>query len=130
MRLLILTIILLTLQYMAFAQLQPAYTDKQAIRAILGESANQGFNGMLAVAVGIRNRGSLRGVYGLNNPIVDKQPQWVWDMAKKAWAESEHNRIHTGTNWENIKAFGTPAWAKKMVKVYEWKDHIFYKEQK
>jgi len=108
----------------------PAFTDNQAIRACIGEAANQGYQGLLAVAVGIRNRGSLRGVYGLNSPIVDKQPKWVWDLAKKAWAESEHNRIHTGTNWENIKAFGEPSWAKKMVKVYEYKDHIFYKEPK
>ena len=102
------------------------FNDKNCIRAIIGESSSQGFKGMLAAACGIRNRGTLKGVYGLNAKHVDNEPQWVFDLAKKAWEESEHNRIHTGTNWENIKVFGEPYWVKSMVKVYEYKDHIFY----
>ena len=100
--------------------------ESQAIRAIIGEASDQGFQGMLAIACGIRNRGTLKGVYGLNAKHVDNEPQWVWRLAKKAWKKSEHNRIHPGTNWENIKAFGEPYWVKSMVKVYKHKDHIFY----
>ena len=33
-----------------------------AVRAIIGEAGNQGYLGMLAVACGIRNRGTLKGV--------------------------------------------------------------------
>ena len=99
------------------------------VRAIIGEASNQGYQGMLAVAVGIRNRGTLQGVYGVNAKHIDQEPQWVWDMAEKAWAESKDNRIHTGTHWENIKAFGEPYWVKSMVEVYRHKDHIFYKEK-
>lgn len=101
--------------------------DSLAVRAIIGEAGNQGYHGMLAVAVGIRNRGTLKGVYGVKAKHVDKEPTWVWDMARKAWAESEHNRIHTGTHWENIKAFGTPYWVASMTMVYQYKDHNFYK---
>jgi hypothetical protein len=110
--------------YPCFAEIN----DKQAVRAIIGEASNQGYKGMLAVAVGIRNRGTLQGVYGINAKHVDMQPNWVWDKARKAWKESKTNRIHTGTHWENIKAFGKPYWADSLIKVYKYKDHIFYKE--
>ena len=103
--------------------------EKQAIRAIIGEASNQGYEGMLAVACGIRNRGTLKGVYGLKAKHTDKEPKWVFKKAKKAWRESETNRIHTGTHWENIKAFGTPYWVKDMIEVYRVKDHIFYKRR-
>ena len=103
--------------------------EKQAIRAIVGEASNQGYEGMLAVACGIRNRGTLKGVYGLKAKHTDKEPKWVFKKAKKAWRESETNRIHTGTHWENIKAFGTPYWVKDMIEVYRVKDHIFYKRR-
>ena len=82
---------------------------------------------MLAVAVGIRNRGTLQGVYGLKAKHIDKEPRWIWDMARKAWQESKHNRIHIGYMWENIKAFGKPSWLKNMILVYQYKDHNFYK---
>lgn len=102
-------------------------TDTYAWRAIIGEASNQGYEGMLAVACGIRNRGHLYGVYGINSPHIDKEPEWVWRMAKKAWEESKDNRIHTGTHWENVKEFGKPYWADSMIEVYRYKDHIFYK---
>ena len=105
-------------------------SDTQAIKAIMGEASNQGYQGMLAVAVGIRNRGTLQGVYGLKAKHIYKEPRWVWDLAGKAWQESKTNRIHSGTHWENIKAFGTPYWVKKMILVYSYKDHNFYRSQK
>ncbi len=65
--------------------------DNKAIRTILGEAGNQGYQGMLAVADVIRNRGTLQGCFGLNNPVVDKQPKWAWNLARKAWGESATN---------------------------------------
>ena len=107
-----------------------AIDDEQAIRAIIGEASNQGYKGMLAVAVGIRNRGHLRGVYGVKAKHVDKQPEYVREQATRAWAEAEYNRIHEGDHWENIKAFGKPYWVESMDKVYEYKDHVFYKPRR
>lgn len=101
--------------------------DKRAVRAIIGEAGNQGYQGMLAVAVGIRNRGTLTGVYGVNASHVDSEPVWVWKQAAKAWEESKHNKIHSGDHWENINAFGKPAWADSMTAVYQYKDHVFYR---
>src|SRR3990167_7930662 len=53
--------LLLGLQGTIYAQWtpSPAYSDKDAIRAVIGEAGNQGYAGMLAVACGIRNRGTL-----------------------------------------------------------------------
>ena len=102
------------------------FTDAQAIRAIIGEASNQGYNGMLAIAVGIRNRGSLKGVYGLTAKHVDNEPIWVWKLALQAWKDSKLNRIHSGTHWENIKRFGKPSWIKDMRLVYKYKEHNFY----
>ena len=108
-----------------------AISDSMAIRAIIGEAGNQGERGMLAVACAIRNRGTLKGVYGVKAKHVDKEPAYVWTMARKAWADSAVKDITNGaTHWENIKAFGKPYWVKSMVKVYEHKDHIFYKEKR
>lgn len=101
-----------------------------AIRAIIGEASDQGYTGMLAVACAIRNRGTLKGVYGLHAQHVNTEPQWVFDLAKKAWLQSESLDITSGaTHWENIKAFGTPYWVKSMIKVYVYKDQVFYKKR-
>lgn len=104
----------------------------KAIRAIIGEASNQGYTGMLAVACAIRNRGTLKGVYGLNAKHIDNEPQWVFILAEKAWQESSKKDLTNGaTMWENIRVFGMPNWDfSKLIKVYEHKDHIFFKEIK
>jgi len=103
--------------------------DVAAVRAIVGEAANQGRTGMLAIACAIRNRGTLRGVYGLHNPCVDNQPAWVWQRARLAWVQSQTNDITCGaTAWENTRAFGTPWWAKTMRPTARIGDHQFYGE--
>lgn len=132
MLIIVLTVLVLFVLTLVFVKPAKAdvIPDALAVRAIIGESSDQGYKGMLAVACGIRNRGTLRGVYGVNANHVDKEPKWVWDLAKKAWSESENNRIHTGTHWENINAFGTPDWAKEMKMVYKYKEHVFYRKEK
>jgi hypothetical protein len=103
-------------------------SDKDAVRAIIGEGANQGADGMLALGGAIRNRGHLRGVYGLKAAHVDKQPEWVWQRARLAWAMSATNDISGGADhWENVKAFGSPYWAKSMTKTVKVRDHQFYR---
>lgn len=113
--------------------------DNRAILAIIGEAENQGSEGMLAVACGIRNRGTLKGVYGEKAPRVVKKlySQSIYDRAKIAWTLANENNDGTSDDycsfldgadhWENIKAFGEPSWASKMVKTYEYKDHAFYR---
>lgn len=105
------------------------FTDKEAIRAIVGEASDQGYTGMLAVACGIRNRGTLNGVFGKDAKHVVSEPAWVWRLATKAWRESEYNRVHIGYMWENLKAFDKPSWYDKVVAVYKHRDHVFFVEK-
>ena len=105
---------------------EAAVRDKDAVRAIIGEASGEGYRGMLAVACGIRNRGTLKGVYGLHARHVDKEPGWVWDLARKAWKESEHKDIVGGAgNWEMSSR--TPWWAKNMRVTARIGSHVFYK---
>jgi hypothetical protein len=100
--------------------------DNLAVRAIIGEAASEGYHGMLAVACGIRNRGTLKGVYGLNAKHVDHEPAWVWDLARKAWAESATKDIVNGSgDWESID-YPRPYWAKGMIITTRIGKHLFY----
>lgn len=102
-----------------------------AIRAIVGEAANQGERGMLAVACAIRNRGHLRGVYGVNSRILTRQPDWIWQQARVAWQRSAAADItHGATHWENVQAFGRPHWASGMKATVIIGSHTFFRATK
>lgn len=111
-----------------------AYSDEQAILAVIGEAENQGYQGMKAIACGIRNRGTLKGVYGLNSPRVKKHKysENTAAQAMVAWETSDDpdqcRFLGGADHWENVKAFGKPTWASEMVETYRYKDHVFYKE--
>lgn len=99
------------------------------VRAIIGEAASEGYEGMLAVAEGIRNRGTLKGVYGFNADFVDKEPDWVWEQASKAWdASKSSDTIKGATHWESTD-FPVPPWSKGMDTVAHIGKHKFYKEK-
>lgn len=108
-------------------------TSEKAIRAIIGECSGERVNGsplepMRAVASAIRNRGTLRGVFGLHAKHVNSEPSWVWAMAKKAWADSKrYDYVNQATHWEGT-AFKTPYWAKGMKMVKQVGNQKFYKE--
>jgi len=108
---------------------------KDAIRAIIGEASNQGYRGMLIVACAIRNRGTLKGVYGLNAKHVDAEPRTVWDTARCAWKASTHFDY----------SYGATLWASKIcdkrwlheletnpryIKTVEYKDQVYFKERR
>jgi hypothetical protein len=110
---------------------QAAVTEEQAVRAIIGEAANQGEHGMICVAEVLRRRGSTKGFYGYKAKHVNKQPAWVWAQARKAWRESAHTNYTRGAwYFENVKAFGQPCWAGSCVEVYRHKDHVFFAERR
>lgn len=56
-----------------------------AVNAIIGEAGNQKFATQLDVACAIRNRGTLQGVYGVNNPVVKQASARVRARALRAW---------------------------------------------
>jgi len=124
------TILIFCLITFCFGQIASAeIPEKLAIRALIGEASGEGYRGMLAVAGALRNRGTLRGVYGVNAKHIDREPQWVWDMARKAWAASLDQDITGGADhWESIK-FKKPYWADSMTKTVLIGSHQFYKER-
>lgn len=105
--------------------------SEQAVQAIIGEAANQGKIGMIALAEALRNRDSLSGVYGYKRTsFIKSQPKWVHDMARQAWeASKESNLVDGATNWENVKAFGKPYWASSMIKTATIGAHSFYRSE-
>ena len=65
-----------------------AITSANAVRAIVGEAAGEPYAAKVAIAAVIRNRGSLKGVYGLHASHISYQPKWVFDHASRAWKDS------------------------------------------
>ena len=79
--------------------------NQQAIQDIVGEAANQDQLTMECVAHAIRNRGNLKGVYGLNAKHIWTEPAKVWGMAQSAWEQAAYDEDPV---W-GAKNFGTAA---------------------
>lgn len=98
-----------------------------AIKAIVGEAEGESYRGKLAIAEALRNRGHVRGVYGVSSPRLSKAPKWVWVEAEKAWKESANTNLVKGADhWESTD-FKVPTWAKKMTKTAIIGKHVFYR---
>lgn len=102
--------------------------DEQGVKCIIGEAANQGYDGLVAVADALQNRGTTKGVYGCISARAGKEPAWVWTMARRAWQEAKtSNPVGGADHWEAVGLYGEPYWAKSMVRTVKIKDHTFYK---
>ena len=102
---------LLAIFGLTFASLaHAAISTEQAVAAIIGEAGNQSYTTQVAVACAIRNRGTLTGVYGLNNPVVQKATAKVRAKALRAWLASGRKDIVKGCRF-----FGCPADAPKLI---------------
>lgn len=114
-----------------YAMASEVIPEEKAILAIIGEAENQGYEGMLAVSCAIRNRGSLKGVYGLNAPRVRHglYTKGTWLLARKAWRRSSWGESIVGQSnaWENTTAFGKPYWASSCEETVTIKDHVFFR---
>lgn len=113
-----------------------------AVRAILGEAENQGYEGMVALGEALRNRGKLSGVYGYRAILVKDGVYFrkskkglrriepgIVAKSHQAWVDSmKSDLVKQADHWENTKAFGVPAWSKGMTHTATIGDHSFYKE--
>lgn len=78
--------------------------DEQAVDCIVGEASSEGYIGMLSVAESIRNRGSLRGVYGCKAKHIENESNDTYDLAVLAWSNSNF------TVWQwKANSWGTDA---------------------
>ncbi|MDE2102879.1 MAG: hypothetical protein KGL39_36885 [Patescibacteria group bacterium] len=69
----------------------PAVSAGDATNAVVGEAAGAPYIVKLGVAAAIRNRDSLRGVYGFHAKHNATEPEWVWQDAARAWLQSVTN---------------------------------------
>jgi hypothetical protein len=111
--------------------------EHKAILCIIGEAENQGFEGLLAIAHAIRNRGTLKGVYGLHAPRVRYHlySREILKEATLAWEQSaiDYDITHGATGWgnkEDILKFCWNSWWSKCDVTVHIGDHYFYKQDK
>jgi len=81
-----------------------AIPQAQAVAAIIGEAGGESYATQLAVACAIRNRGTLQGVYGVNNPVVAKASAKTIARARRAWLESARHDVVRGCRFFGCKA--------------------------
>lgn len=106
---------------------QSGISEETALICIVGEAADQGKVGMLAVAEALRNRGTTKGVYGCQRKdFYLSEPEWVRQNAKSAWRESKKSNLVNGTrNWESTD-FPRPYWAEVAEVTAHIGKHVFY----
>lgn len=95
--------------------------DQDAIKAVIGEAEGESYEGKLAVACAIRNRGTLKGVYGKNAPRVRRHmySRITAGTAGLAWEASTNmdlcaSLIDGAQYWASLKL--DQDWKNKMVK--------------
>ena len=86
-----------------------AISDADAVRAIIGEAGNQSDSAMLAVASALRHRGTLQGVYGVNNPVNAHASAALRARAQNAWLQSAQRNGGQADPSLGCKFFGCPA---------------------
>lgn len=109
----------------------PAFTDDNCIRAIVGEySVKNDYYGMKLIAHAIRNRKTLRGVYGFYAKHADRESKDIWESASLAWFDSlnEFDPLRGATAWlssDDLKTHRQPR-GMGLVKIYN--GIFFYKK--
>jgi hypothetical protein len=98
------TICLILLLAATAGAARAAVPTAAAVDAIIGEAGNQSFATQVAVACAIRNRGTLAGVYGVNNPVVQKATAKVRARALRAWQASARRDVVMGCRFFGCKA--------------------------
>jgi len=105
-----------------------AVPDSLAVRAIIGEAGNQPLAAQRAIASVIRSRGSLKGIYGVNNPCVSKATETTRKRASQAWKDSASVDYSHGAMFFGCKADDVYFNAHHFKLVFTIKQINFWKE--
>jgi hypothetical protein len=81
-------LILALFSLFAAGSAQATIPEHLAVRALVGEAGGQQDSELLAHAFALRNRGTLRGVYGLHAPHLKKEPAKSFERAQIAWQKA------------------------------------------
>lgn len=86
-----------------FAKRPPLFTDDNCIRAVVGEYAVHDYEGMKLLAHAIRNRKSLKGVYGFYAAHILRENKDIWVIASCAWFDSlnEFDPLNGASEWRS-----------------------------
>ncbi len=107
-------------------------TDNSIMTAALGEAIGEPAPGLEAVCRAIINRNSLKGVFGLRNPVVKKATAKDWIRVRVALERARTRDITGGaTGWGNagdLQQFKRKGWFKRCVITDKIGNHIFYRE--
>lgn len=111
--------------------------EELAVKCVLGEYEAGTLRDMTATAEALRNRGTTQGVYGCKAVSVRggkyyrgkrRIPDYAVSIARQAWKDARYSNLTDGgTHWEAVETFGTPYWAKNMVKTGKVGLHTYYK---
>lgn len=105
-----------------------------AIKAIVGEAEGENFIGKVAIGEAIRNRRTLKGVYGLNSKRLGLASPSVWKDAEKAWLESVGSNLTKGADvWgskADVRIFKRQAWFKSYEHTVTIGNHLFFRRVK
>ncbi len=117
----------------------PALNTQNAINAIIGEAEAEPMEGKIAIAEVIRNKGNLRGVYGINSPRVRLASRAVRKDSELAWAKKGTNLTRGATVWGNaddVRKWKARAkkyprhWFNRMYQTAQIGRHFFFAERK
>jgi hypothetical protein len=95
----------LSLKYV-LSQHTLAPQDKDYVQAIVGEAANQSEDTMVCIAHALRNRGTLKGVYGYKAAHIWSESDGTWRKAWIAWYLSgleKNDPVHGAKNFGAYK---------------------------
>jgi hypothetical protein len=110
-----------------------SFTPENCIKALVGEVEGESFQTKLATAECLRNRGSLKGVYGINSRRIAKASKKVWDDCERAWNQSSRaNLVKGATVWGNasdVKIFKKSKWFKSYEFVRKIGHHSFFRKR-
>ena len=103
--------------------------------AVIGEAGGENYTTQVAVACAIRNRcvphgPGLRGVYGVNNPVVKQASAKTVAQARRAWRQSAHRDLVQGAKFFGCAADAPVLLAYGLQPVCKSGAITFYKESK
>jgi len=112
-------------------------TTEQLSKCLIGEAIGEGYEGMKAVALVYRNRGSLEGCVALKRKDIDtfitREGIHAQEIANRVitevFTENCEDVTFGATHYENIEQYGEPYWAQSMNITAKIGSHTFYQEK-
>jgi spore germination cell wall hydrolase CwlJ-like protein len=139
MRYLIITALITALQ-IPQVEAGDKLTAQGAFLACLGEAESESQTGKIALMETLRNRGNIRGVYGIKAITAKKGAyyrgkrkisQATVTACQAAWVDSKHTNYASGAigwgNADDLKIFKKSKWFKNCQVVKKIDNHYFYK---